>query len=767
MNFNFNKQAGLSNSTPFRGALEASRTQPLQAELKQLQAEKKPLKLTLGVEIEMIVANCTYPRRASGGFSRADTGKLAIFEVLNQLLEARCTTCGEKHKFKLMLRHPLMPFGESYSTWSVDDDSSIQLSYEEQAVLGNDLNYFDFYSVELRSSILRSYRPRPTTRSLSDPSHTHCVSYADEIAAVMARLNTVLDKEILGAGSRCSVFINNTCGLHVHVGNKHRGFPLRTVKNTLSTYVACERQIDAMHATNRIGGSQLPLAPQNRKHGALKYFNVIEPEVYNMPWSTLHSMRVYSRREQAARGSMSPEFVTLGAPKANDSYPRSHFNSRPEVRKAAYQYSAAAQVTLVQNAPDMTALRGLQGSHSHSSTIDLQDLRDFAPEGVAFGSKMTMEFRQHDGSLQSVEVLSWIDFLLRLVRHAHNTPNDKYADLCIGEFRSPSYSTLDLLKTLGCSQKTVNHYQQKLGMHTQGPSYADSLALQWFNQVGALGRDCIITPLLNETIKHRRVANHHEKIRARISKKFLQGGYGQFTDAFLDQVDFSSALAGTRESLRIGYINPETLPPSPEARNRVLGLGYVPRQETQPLLNDPATPATRNVHREPEDTYPRDPGTPSDSSAEFVGYALTPHTIVFDIQKGGRDTVQSPFTGSAYDEYEADGDINDWEDAESANSWTPLEEADLAGMHPSRRAMFAPRETAVPEANQQPRDVEEQGNVGVSGMRPRPLPAFRIPVRIVNTVVDRDNRDAVNRQLHTFALAPPPLPRRRVRAAAA
>ncbi len=48
------------------------------------------------------------------------------------------------------------------------------------------------------------------------------------------------------------IFVNPSCGLHVHVGNAHAGFPVRTLKNFCILITAFERQLNSLHPLHRI-----------------------------------------------------------------------------------------------------------------------------------------------------------------------------------------------------------------------------------------------------------------------------------------------------------------------------------------------------------------------------------------------------------------------------------------------------------------------------------------------------------------------------------
>lgn len=585
--FNFNAQAGLKNRPDFRAAPPPfDQMQPLQDELNQLRAEQKPLALTIGAELEMIVAHCKFPNEGIGAISHADTGRQAIYELLSQPLSAKCATCGESHRFKLALHRPQRNQSVNYSAWSIETDCTIELDRGEKRTLRNDIDFFDFYQIEIKTRILELDRPQPTIRSLTMPSHTHSVTATDEITAVLDRLNRGFHghelSEELGS---FSILVNESCGLHVHVGNHHHGFPLRTVKNAVSTYVANELPIDNMHAVNRIGWATPPQACPSPSGEP----GVGDNYTYNIPWSAHHNSVVSKRCHERGELPAVPLF-SLGYPDIR--------SEDPAVRKAACQYSAEAQLTIIQNTPSISDLHHLQGVYSHTSTVELANLTPT----VYQAKTNTIEFRQHVGTIQPIEVLSWIDTVTSLVRHAHDTPDEEFAELCMKEFRDPAYHILDLLKTIGCSGRTVKHYKQKLGMRSDGGSYADRLAgvelLRLSSKTGAAAQ--LLAPLQKHLIEKNRAANDPVKVLARINTKFLAGGYGQFSDAYLDRLLFVGAEAVTaRESLRVGSESSNSSPAKVDTERRgesTHGLPHLPMrngqyeaemQERELVLNGP------------------------------------------------------------------------------------------------------------------------------------------------------------------------------------
>ncbi|KAK0940001.1 hypothetical protein LTR29_008470 [Friedmanniomyces endolithicus] len=576
MSFNSNPPSGdQSPVTPFRRTNQA-----LQQHATLNRATEAPLDITLGIEIECILAHCTFPQlsQTNGLFVYPSSfGEDAVTDALSEPIEAICSTCGEVHLIKL----PVKPSPESrhsvsddtvdtYSRWDVTHDSSISMNEEEKTDLHNNIKYFDFYSIEIRSRILSADTPLQTTPSESDPEHTHSIGYYEEINAVLSHLNKTFNTPPAG---RFTLLTNHSCGMHVHVGNGKEGFPLQTVKNMLAAYYACEPAIDTLHASNRIGGSGIPCLPPGQSYVGISTgcFDFPDPDAYNPPMSAVHAKAVHKRRRQAAFPDEDRSFHY------QVQYPESLFDSNPAVKDAAFQFTTKAALVLIENAPNVRALQELQAGQAHACTVNLENLQDFQDSDAHGGydiPKMTIEFRQAASSLDADEVQAWLDVLVSLTHHAHATSDKAFAKLAKATFLSPRFSARNLLTILGCAPRTLAHYGSKvagsaslaliIARTTQpahvpaGSVYHDDLAAREEHRLTS-------SPLFNPfyklqlpNLKDRLALIHRGHINRRILKKFLAGGYGQFTDHHLNALDFS-AIGGdaARQRLRIGWVNPE------------------------------------------------------------------------------------------------------------------------------------------------------------------------------------------------------------------
>ncbi|KAI6832040.1 hypothetical protein KC367_g4790 [Hortaea werneckii] len=276
-----------------------------------------------------------------------------------------------------------------------------------------------------------------------------------------------------------------------------------TVKNLLTVFALCERQTDMLHSVQRIGGSVLPTQPiQDRfihypPASGFAEFGLWDDLVYNLPLSARHHIGVHHRFHCSEAGYESldtiaaydlyvsgnfgkgkgyePEDVDLFDEGLLDEvhtgkYPSNMIAERTDLEKAAHQYSAGASVVVIQNAPTILALRWLM-TNGNQSTINLDNICGFPWDGELPDKKMTIEFRQHDGTLDVQQVLSWVDFVVSAIRYSHDEQGHEL--MANTRFSDQEYDAIDLLTELGCNEQTIQHYTSKLSGNDARKLYAD------------------------------------------------------------------------------------------------------------------------------------------------------------------------------------------------------------------------------------------------------------------------------------------------------
>ncbi|KAK3698293.1 hypothetical protein LTR37_017001 [Vermiconidia calcicola] len=508
VSFEFNQSLGLDNPTAFQSTSQGTSKYPWQPTSIGETNPEEPIKLeiTLGLEFEFILAVNTYPTKAASINYSPSTALNMVRAALVHPMIAKCADCGEIHKFRLEMNASC---AMDHSRWTVEEDGSVVVTNEEIEALGESAPFFHFYSIEVKSRILyHGHNLRTTCGSRSD-GHIHEISYTQEFEAVLERLhNSFISRDHRG---RATILLNRTCGFHVHVGNERRGYPLGTVKNVVSTYVANERAIDALHSTSRIGATRLALDPLTVQSFAM-LDRQLEPAAFNMPWSEHFIATAHWLRRHEAGLSRTDHAI----PHAYDAgvlYPESHLRD-PHIGQAAVANNVAAWLEVVRLAPDLDKLKELQTMKSHSSTLNLNNLA--GKHDDAWGNMHqlnTIEFRQHAGTLDRAEVRAWLDMVLCSDQH----------------WLSPTHRTSDLLETIGCSEGTVKHYKHKLGIRIPHCSYGRDVMQQDMVALSELPADDMLKPLQQLLASKRARDILPAQVQHRIVDKFRQGGYGQFS----------------------------------------------------------------------------------------------------------------------------------------------------------------------------------------------------------------------------------------------
>ena len=81
----------------FTLSLIANDSHPFADQLAKLQAEQRLLDISIGIEVEFVLAHRKYPNKATGDtiYYDSDKGKQAVHDLLSQPMQATCSTCGK------------------------------------------------------------------------------------------------------------------------------------------------------------------------------------------------------------------------------------------------------------------------------------------------------------------------------------------------------------------------------------------------------------------------------------------------------------------------------------------------------------------------------------------------------------------------------------------------------------------------------------------------------------------------------------------------
>lgn len=494
--------------------------------------------LTIGCEFEFLLGWFRDTRAEESQF----WGVQRVYEALSQTRKAYCSGCGEEYNYKLPVK---IEDGISDDCrWQIGVDLSLTPTPAKLVDLIQAWR-FQFFEIEVKSRILRF--DEEAERTSFDP-HRHWISFDREIKFVLHRLEVHFNGTPQIGGRFC-VTTTPECGFHVHIGNgKGRPIPFPTVSKVYATYLACERQIDRMHSTNRIAGSTVVRRPLDGELIDPRHPNNLAQRVnvYNLPLSVYFLLSAHTKRMQ--------DFKSTNDRKAIEQYVAKH------QREAEYGYDIDAWLNVVRSKNDLEGLRSLTNSATEC-TINLNNLPSKKlPALEQVSKKLTLEFRQHDGTLDHRTATNWIEFLASLVLHCDKISSKDFGRAIGpgGEIRRPDFGALDLCNWIGAKKETFRFYERLMDgevhpfqtqLNREKKKWKDTDHLEdnpeWLSQ----------RPLVLE-LEGKLITMVKDNKNLLMTNKLMSGGYGQFSDKDLDVIVEKGEQHRIPPYLRLGYRSP-------------------------------------------------------------------------------------------------------------------------------------------------------------------------------------------------------------------
>lgn len=213
---------------------------------------------------------------------------------------------------------------------------------------------------------------------------------------------------------RCDFILNDSTGLHVHIGNgRGRTVPYNTAKRIAQLCTAFESRIDGLHRANRIKAPECKDKPFSSEDSELLF------PPYN-PLSWFHD-------SMAHEGGQSWGNNVFG------------WLADLEHRKDYTQLHALNKVW-----QDDDFLTG------HNCVINFDN-------SVDQDAMKTIEFRQHCGTLDRVEIVVYVAFLATLINYCHSADDSEFVYL-LTQCTDPTFNLDDFLVAIGCSEDILSHY---------------------------------------------------------------------------------------------------------------------------------------------------------------------------------------------------------------------------------------------------------------------------------------------------------------------
>lgn len=533
----------------------------------ETEAHPSHTEVTFGVELEYVL---TFPR--SDLISDSDkyqgpnkAAQQMVREALSRPLHAQCSICDLEVAFALPLKLPNPISADPlniYDKWQVVGEMLHTPLTDRRAInyrlVRTEDGYF-FVGLEIISRILRADQFIDVADDLAD--HVHRVSWAEEVKAVTERLQHTFGERFRSNHSKANYLYSVPgAGLHIHVGNGQDGFSLDTVKNIMSFNAAFERQVDTIQASHRIGVTDQPTRPLADPTGHSQQDCNSDRFVHNMGVIGGIQTRTYYRR--LAEAGTPFLFTNPGQDYPSTSY------GKGSVETAADRDDILAYLELIRQADTLhevcdlglyqdkrvsqsSCMLGKADRKLNQSATNLRELRE---AGTHPDAKKTIEFRQHRSTLQCAAIIPWLTFVVALVNYCDSN-NVAALQAVFQDYVQKSDLTFpDVCRLIGCDQKTVQFYEDQLSV-----KYSRNLRAKEKKRAGAAAeKGNPLGALACENVRRERAETHPKNAAKRIEEKFLRGGYGQFSQSFIDETlgSTSSVTDRQRQQITLGYKPP-------------------------------------------------------------------------------------------------------------------------------------------------------------------------------------------------------------------
>ena len=222
----------------------------------------------------------------------------------------------------------------------------------------------------------------------------------------------------------------------------------------------------------------------------------------------------------------------------------------PAVGRSVDSFHVSDFLAVIDHAP---TLNDLQQRHYYAGrpTLNIENLGEYESNGTRPSNfdeeddgrplpyepkMMTLEFRQHAGSLDSAEIHAWVDTVASMVKHAHYTSDTDFHSISRNEWLKPNYSSIELLRELGCSQATLLFYSERLALGQPSRQANERAFATDIADTDVYPVDAMIAPLLEYVAWKRQQDYHPRAVRDRIKEKFRLGGYGKSSYKYLNEL---------------------------------------------------------------------------------------------------------------------------------------------------------------------------------------------------------------------------------------
>lgn len=422
--------------------------------------------ITFGTELEFIAI---VPRKTAMIHGSAENYVRSYLSNARVKLPCNKPGCQEgEHEFSMPIHDNIVD--RTNDKWTLDIDTSVDLyDYE----LSSSLVPKEYGALELISRVQKfeGTSPCPTGQCYPCTGEVFEWSWRDEMKCFLE----VLHEAFTGPGF--CILVNETTGLHVHLGHGDNGLPLNVVQGLLGTMIALERSFDQVLPTNRISGAvststglwadpkmfePLPGIQIDGFHALYKpgivdsgkdFTNFFCPAISKTMFQYLHK-QIKTKAED--NDPQKAPCVKLENSPTDDVVPVPPLSAETakSIGKDLLSFNVPSWLNMIENQSSIEEIKAMFWEDKYTA-LSLQGLGDRKP---FYNGPRTAEVRTHAGSLDFEEISAWIDLLCSLTRWTEIGSMNNVFSYLLGSWSDAKYNICTLARDVGASESTVRHY---------------------------------------------------------------------------------------------------------------------------------------------------------------------------------------------------------------------------------------------------------------------------------------------------------------------
>lgn len=519
-------------------------------------ADPTPGNTTIGIEIEciLICPKSLIEEYVDEHKLRYDSNAplIMVHEALQQEYQTECWEpgCSEYHRRHIPLRplaclarnreRPRSPIvledpRTHYSGWLVGHDGSVGLLPEEQKCieecnLAVDQEFYES-AIEIRSRILNFNKPTPCPGQERHP-HDQAYDWHFELQYILTVLQTKFNNPDI---PNMRLLVNNSTGIHVHVGGQRVEDWTRISQSVTGLYAAFEPHIDGILSTPRIGAWHCNRLL--RQHSPHAYqFPKIPLRTYDYPNSESETLSEpggsyclpasctnFSRIDAIDHASVPSQSMDRRIYPENQD-PHDHL-----IIEAEKKLHVPAWLCMIMGATSVGDVDDLYHTNGgHCCAVNLENMISDGHELVK--PKNTIEFRAHPGSLDTRELVPWVEVCGKMVERSANSTSADTVDYLLANWANPSFTFVDLLLDMEVSANTHDFYQDMLNTD----EYAQDRYDATMEREKLYPQADVLSPLVELVETRRRKERTRRYVDEKIRRKFESGLYGKYPRSYVD-----------------------------------------------------------------------------------------------------------------------------------------------------------------------------------------------------------------------------------------